>query len=862
MPNEVVKRDGRVMAYDSVRIRNAILGAADSVGFKEKVLGEVDGYVLEIEESLSERPSVEEIQDVVESVLVKHNLYRTAKAYMVYRYQHQLMRKSSDLLKQAETDLVDSYLDRSDWKVLENSNMMFSLQGLNIFITDKVVSSYWLNRIYSPVVREAHVVGDLHIHDAGSLAPYCMGWSLDDLLTVGFRGGTEKVQSKPAKHFDTALMHIVNFLYTLQGESAGAQAFSNFDTLLAPFLRYDGISNDRRKVKQLLQKFLFNMNVPTRVGYQTPFTNLTLDFTVPKVYENDAVVIGGKLQDRAYGDFQDEVTLIDSVFYELMTEADAIERPFTFPIPTVNITKDFEWDAVPELWESTSKYGISYFSNFLNSDMSPDDVRSMCMPKGEKVFDGNGLLKDIDQFVVGDEMLSWTLGEFRKSKVSRVTTRKVKISDLRFVSPGLNGTLRATFDHPVLTPSGWKPLGEVNKCTFIEGYVRTSLHNIFGAKREVQSHKALAKILPNLRVKSFSKVTEKHLKEKVGTDYENGLVTVYNVECEPHHNYLHSSGLILHNCCRLRLDNTELRKRGGGLFGSNPLTGSLGVVSLNMPRAGFYTKTEDHFLEVIDDLMNIAKQSLIVKRKTLERLIEQDLFPYSKYYLRSVKERFGQYLANHFSTIGLVGMNEALESLLGDDIGSKEGIDFAEKVLIFMRRKLLKFQEETGNLWNLEASPAEGASYRLALLDRKHLGTRFKGEPYYTNSTQLPANYTDDIFEALELQDPLQAQYTGGTVLHLYLGEGNPDPSTLKVLLGKIFNQFKLPYLTFTPTFSVCSNCGYLPGEYGTCPKCGGYAQFYSRVIGYLRPVVQYHKGKKQEFADRVWFKTSQVDIM
>lgn len=580
--------------------------------------------------------------------------------------------------KDSNINLVDSYLRQLDWKVNENSNMAYSIQGLNNYISSEISKQYWLNKIYPVEIKNAHLNGDIHIHDLNIISVYCVGWDLKDLLTEGFTGVRGKIESAPAKHFRTALGQIVNFMYTMQGEAAGAQAFSNFDTLLAPFISYDNL--DYKQVKQALQEFIFNMNVPTRVGFQTPFTNITMDLTVPSYYAEQPVIIGGELQERTYKEFQKEMDMLNKAFFEVMMEGDNSGRVFTFPIPTYNITKDFDWDNenIEGLWKMSAKYGIPYFSNFINSDMSPEDARSMC--------------------------------------------------------------------------------------------------------------------------------------------------------------------------CRLRIDNRELEYRGGGLFGSNPLTGSVGVVTINLPKIAEISKTKGEFLEKLAQKMEIAKESLEIKRKLLEDLTDKDLYPYTKFYLRDIKARFGVYWKNHFSTIGLIGMNEACLNLLNCDIGTFRGKQFALKVMDFMRAKIVEFQKETGNNYNLEATPAEGTSYRLAKLDKEKY-------PYYTNSTQLPVNYTDDIFEVLDHQDDLQTKYTGGTVVHIYAGERIQSLETMKNLVKKICNNYHLPYFTFSPTFSTCPNHGYVAGEHFTCPECGEQCEVYSRVVGYIRPVQQWNKGKKKEFSDRKEFK-------
>ena len=586
--------------------------------------------------------------------------------------------------KDSSIKLVDDYLNLLDWKVNENSNMSYSIQGLNNYLASEISKNYWLNKIYTPEIKTAHERGDLHIHDLNIVSVYCVGWDLKDLLSEGFTGVKGKVQSAPAKHFRTALGQVVNFMYTMQGEAAGAQAFSNFDTLLAPFIRYDNLTY--KQVKQAIQEFVFNMNVPTRVGFQTPFTNITMDLTVPNYYAEQPVIIGGELQEVTYKEFQPEMDMLNKAFFEVMMEGDHASRVFTFPIPTYNITKDFDWanKELDGLWEMTAKYGIPNFSNFINSDMSPEDARSMC--------------------------------------------------------------------------------------------------------------------------------------------------------------------------CRLRIDNRELEYRGGGLFGSNPLTGSVGVVTINLPKIAETAKDKAEFFTRLSEKMDIARESLEIKRKVLENYTDKNLYPYTKFYLRDVKARFGVYWKNHFSTIGLIGMNEACLNFLQDDIGSFRGKQFAIEVMDFMRNKITQFQKETGNLYNLEATPGEGTSYRLARLDDKKY-------PYYTNSTQLPVNYTDDIFEVLDHQDELQTKYTGGTTIHIYAGERISNTETMKNLVRKICNNYKLPYFTFSPTFSICPEHGYVAGEHYTCPSCGGECEVYSRVVGYIRPITQWNKGKRQEFKDRKTFKFNEESL-
>lgn len=690
MYKSIKKRDGRTAKFDRKKIEKAIekagletgeFDAAQAIELTDKVLG-----VLETRNQ-KRLPSVEDIQDIVEDALIDSKFKKTAKAYIIYRDQHKKLR---EITSNAHVDLIDKYLENLDWKVNENSNMGYSLQGLNNYVSAEITKTYWLDKIYTSKIGQAHKEGDLHIHDLNLLSVYCVGWDLTDLLQEGFTGVAGKVASKPAKHFRSALGQVVNFFYTLQGEAAGAQAFSDFDTLLAPFIRADKLSY--KEVKQAIQEFVFNVNVPTRVGFQTPFTNITLDLECPKHMADNPVIIGGEMQDTTYGEYQEEMNMLNKALLEVLSEGDANGRVFTFPIPTVNITKDFNWDnpVIESLWEASAKYGIPYFSNFINSDMDPEDARSMC--------------------------------------------------------------------------------------------------------------------------------------------------------------------------CRLRIDNRQLEYRGGGLFGSNPMTGSVGVVTINLPRLALKSKNEKEFFKGLAELMDMAKDSLETKRKVLERLTDANLYPYTKFYLRNIKQRFNQYWKNHFSTIGLIGTNEAALNLLGIDIGTEKGKAFAEKTLDFMRDRLVEYQKETGNNYNLEATPAEGTTYRLAQLDkasfpdRAHFANGIGAEvkcPFYTNSSHLPVNYTDDLFELMDLQDNLQTKYTGGTVIHFFLGERMDDPQTLKKLVKTICENYKLPYFTFSPSFSICKNHGYIVGEHPECPKCGETTEVYSRVVGFLRPVSQWNKGKQAEFEMR-----------
>lgn len=654
MERYVRKRDGSIVEYDRIRIEKAIEKASSAC----EAIIPVEDIAKEIEIALHRSffkkgsiPSVEEIQDIVERTLMEKGYVAVAKAYIIYRQKRSEARDLKSTLEEAE-NLIENYLTKWDWRVQENSNMNYSLQGMNFYISSSITARYWLNRIYPEDIKRAHDESDLHIHDLGLLAPYCVGWNLEDILKKGFGGVSGKITSKPPKRLRTALGQAVNFFYTLQGETAGAQAFSNFDTYLAPFIRYDNLN--REQVKQTLQEFLFNCNVPTRVGFQTPFSNITLDLKVPDYMKEKNIIIGGKEMSEKYKDFQKEMDIFNDVLAELYLEGDGIGRIFTFPIPTINITKDFEWDnpVFKNIWKMTGKYGIPYFGNYVNSDMKPEDITSMC--------------------------------------------------------------------------------------------------------------------------------------------------------------------------CRLSINKKELKRRSGSLFGAGVQTGSVGVVTINIPRIAYMSHSESEFFDRLKHLMILAKFSLEIKRKIVEDLTEKDLYPYSKIYLENVKQTTGKYWSNHFSTIGIVGMNEACMNFLGLPISSKEGREWTKKVLNWMREEILEFQRETGNLYNLEATPAEGVSYRFAKKDREKFTSIYTqgtfDAPYYTNSVHLPVNEEHDIFELLELQDDLQVLFTGGTVVHLFLGEEIEDWKIVRELVKKVVTRFKLPYFSITPTFSICPVHGYLKGKHEFCP--------------------------------------------
>ena len=689
MYTQILKRDGRIEPFEKIKITKAIFKAAIACGGEdEELAGALTDEVIALAEKKygDKIPDVEGIQDIVEKVLIENGHARTAKAFILYREKRRSAREINALIG-ATIDMFGDYLGDKDWGIKENANMQKSVNGLNNYVRETFTKKYWLHEVYPDDVRQAHENGDAHIHDLGFFGPYCAGWDLHQLLTDGFGGVEGKVESKPAKHLRSFLGQIVNSTFTTQGETAGAQAWSSFDTYCAPFVYYDNMTFNQ--VKQCLQEFIFNINVPTRVGFQCPFSNLTFDIKVPNTLKDQLVVVGGEQTDKTYGDMQEQMDLFNRAFCAVMLEGDAKGRVFTFPIPTINITKTFDWNSpvVDDFMRITCKYGIPYFANYVNSDLSPDDAVSMC--------------------------------------------------------------------------------------------------------------------------------------------------------------------------CRLRIDTKELRKRGGGLFGSNPMTGSIGVYTINLPRIGYLSKTREEFFETLDRIATLGKVSLEIKRKVLEQQTERGLYPYSSHYLRKIKESTGEYWTNHFNTIGLIGMNEACLNFLGKDIGSEEGLKFAIDVMEYLRILMVEFQEETGHYYNLEATPAEGTSYRLAKSDLAKYPDIIqagKNEPLYTNSTQLPVEYTDDIFECMDLQDELQSLYTGGTVQHLYIGERIEDIEVCKTLIRDVFMKYKMPYISITPTFSICNSHGYIAGEHFECPVCGEDTEVWSRVVGYLRPVKNYNSGKKEEYMLRKKF--------
>ena len=676
----IKKRDGSVVDFTQEKITNAIAKAMRSQGLEDasqaKTVSDIVTFVLEEKFSGYTVPAVEQIQDIVELVLMKRGYHDVAKAYILYRERHKSLREAQRTGLNLER-LVRDYISDHDLKIRENSNEgTTSFSGLNARVSGEVLSNFALSQIYSEKVKRAHQEGDFHIHDLSyPIVGYCAGWSLENLLRRGFGHVPNQVHSAPAKHLETATLHMVNFIGTMQGEFAGAQAFSSVDTLLAPFVRADGLSYDR--VKQDIQKLVYGLNVPSRWGWQTPFSNLTFDWIIPPDLAVKPAIVGGREQDYTYGDLQAEADLINRAFLELMVEGDHQGRVFTFPIPTYNLTPDFDWDSpnAKLLFEATAKYGIPYFQNYIGTNMNPGDIRAMC--------------------------------------------------------------------------------------------------------------------------------------------------------------------------CRLNLDQRELMRRPGNIWGPGDSTGSIGVVTINFNRIGYTSKTADEFKARLRELMDLAKESLEAKREIVNNMLGRGIMPYTKVYLG--------HFHNHFSTIGVCGMHEACLNLLGRGVGTPEGRAFALDILEFMRGALREYQEETGNLYNLEATPAESTSYRLARLDKEKFprvvtsGT--EKHPYLTNSTQLNVDATRDVFEALGHQEAIQALYTGGTIFHTFLPEAI-DPETCRKLVQKI-SRTKIPYFSITPTFSVCENHGYLKGQHPSCPDCGTETEVFSRIVGYLRPVRTWNDGKQQEFKDR-----------
>jgi len=681
---KIKKRDGRIVPFNQKKITKAIFNAAKAVGGKDRATAEkLSDEVVDI---LNKRyddkhiPNVEDVQDIVEKTLIENGHAKTAKAYILYREQHKKIRTTKTTFIDVQ-NTIGNYLNREDWKVKENSNEAFSFSGLIQYAAGAVMRNYNLNEMYGGSISDAHKKGYMHIHDlTQGVIGYCAGWSLKNLIIMGFGGVPNKVDCKPAKHMNTLVHQMVNYIGCLQMEFAGAQAFSSVDTLLAPFIKADKMTP--KQVKQCMQQLVFSLNIPSRWGCQYPFSNLTFDWTVPEDMKDEKAIVGGKEQNFTYGDCQKEMDILNKAFLEVMLEGDAKGRVFTFPIPTYNLTKDFNWDGENSklLFELTAKYGLPYFQNYIGSSLDPSSIRAMC--------------------------------------------------------------------------------------------------------------------------------------------------------------------------CRLNLDQNELMNRPGSMWGPGDSTGSIGVVTLNMNRLGYEANNKEEFFEKLEYYMTLAKDSLEIKREVVEKNLQNNLMPFTKRFLGTFE--------NHFSTIGLCGMHECCLNLLGKGIETEEGKNFAIETMMFMRDKIKDFQKETGNLYNLEASPAESASYRLAKLDKEmypNIITSGEDEPYLTNSTQLPVDYTDNAIEAIEHQNELQPLYTGGTMFHTFLGEKMSDGEACKNLVKKIAENTKMPYFSITPTFSVCPKHGYIKGEHFECPECGSKCEVYSRIVGYFRPVQNWNKGKTEEYRHRLVFK-------
>lgn len=1121
----IMKRDGSVVAFDRQRIENAMYAAARAVGngvgraWAETLSWAAVAILNERVNGSGRVPHVEEIQDIVEEVLVKSGNPKVAKAYILYRQQRAEARATERMLLDSEK-LVEDYLQRADWRVNENSNMNYSLQGLNFYLASSIAARYWLHRIYPPEVQHAHIDGDMHLHDLGMLSVYCCGWDLMDLLEQGFGGVSAKIESLPPKHLRTALGQLVNFFYTLQGESAGAVAVSNFDTLLAPFVRYDGL--DYTQTKQAVQEFVFNINVPTRVGFQTPFTNVTMDLVCPSTLANEPVLIGGEMQDATYGEFQPEMDMINRAFAEVMLAGDARGRVFTFPIPTYNISTDFDWDNpnLEPIWAMTARYGTPYFclekntpvllgdytaapiktvrvgDHLIDEHGRPTTVTAVYSRKSDKIvhitlqngvvisatpthkFPTNNGLKEAAFLSLNDQLIrsvpaTVTFGatnitlnyreleelfdifvldaDLKATQVlpqdltpaqpvimrskpfpqtaprlvfarpeSRYDTNSQKINLPESMSPELCRLLgylvgdgyyakkdstvtfvsmneallqdyqailtRLGVNHH-LAQAGHSAVAKEVQCHSVElrqflmelglqrviardkivphiiyqcpeeqvvnfirglfdtdgsvdgkrrvvfyassserlayqvqglllrlgiashlskkggaykvtitgdnvaiyaskiGFTHTEKAQRLTRHGEVTGRKTLGDVLLSTPAQVQQLITTGHVPPSyrysdgyqgyyrvpraalksvfpgelpivgdyvvqkssattqaetiVGLQTEIGEFDVVDVTVDsPTHLFTLYGGILSHNsnfinsdmspedarsmCCRLRLDNRELRKRTGGLFAAAPLTGSVGVVTLNLARQGYLARDEGDFQARVEHLMEIGRTSLEIKRKMLETFTERGLYPYSYYFLRNVKASTGKFWSNHFSTIGLNGMHEACLNLLGVGIEHPDGRAFAIRTLEFMRTVLQRFQEETGHLYNLEATPAEGATYRLARTDKeRYPDLRASGSeaaPYYTNSTHLPVDFSDDLFEVLDHQDDLQTLYTGGTVLHIFLGEQLDDWRQARQLVRSVAENYRLPYYTLTPTFSICPVHGYIPGNHPYCP--------------------------------------------
>ena len=1004
IPTKIKKRDGRVVSFKLPKITTAVFKAGRATGeFGKREAARLSDLVVdEIVDSgfNGDLIAVEQVQDMVEEILMREGHFKTAKAYVLYRELH---RRARDLDALVDVNkLIGGYLDRLDWRVRENANMTYSLQGLNIHVSTAVSSKYWLNQLYGPEAKEAHESGDLHIHDLYLLAPYCCGWELRDFLLRGFGGVPGKIESKPPKHFKVALGQLVNFLYTLQGEAAGAEAVSNFDTLLAPFIRYDNL--DYREVRQSMQEFLFNINVPTRVGFQcvsedteilTPkgwrrygevkrgsaiktynlesgeIENQKVKSVFRKKYKGEMYRLQNRIQDQLISPGHRVVRRkfnSDRVVLEPIEQVVKLKSPFIVPIAGENKNKNagisdeqiklMAWIISEGTIERPTKYRCCYrvsiyqskiknrknydeivrllkhfkleYSTYksaslgedvdrlrLNAESSrkihrwfgtrenvhfiPSHLLNMSErqsrlfletylkadgSEGHKISTTELELVDSLQIIIVNSGYGFTVLKRRptigkkdiyvlriirhkETYISRV--EKVNYEGVIWCPNTKNGTIIARRNGKVFI-TGNTPFTNVTLDLKVPDYMSDE-PVIIGGKPQNKTYSDFQKEMDMFN-KAFAEVMlEGDAKGRVFTFpiptynvtpdlFENNgnLDAVWEMTAKygiPYFaNFINSEMKpedARSMCCRLRLDNRELRKRGGGYFGASPLTGSIGVVTINLPRIGHLSKSKEEFFERLEDLMGIARRSLIAKRKVLEKFTEGGLYPYSRVLLSGIKKGFGRYWYNHFSTIGIIGGNEACLNFLGKDIATPEGQKFMVGVLDFMNERLRDFQAEDDQMYNLEATPAEGTSYRLAKMDKEKYPEI--AVPYYTNSTQLSVDLTENVFEALDLQDELQCKYTGGTVFHSFLGERLPNGEAVKNLVRKIAENYRLPYFTLTPTFSICMEHGYIAGEHPKCPQCGKECEVYSRVVGYLRPVNQWNAGKQVEFEERKEFR-------
>lgn len=834
----VIKRTGERVDFNLNKIIKAMEAASvessTSIDYDIVVSSIISGVLGNYSSTISDPaniiPDIEIIQD--QTIKSLERLYpNVAKKFNDYREERRVFREKNI---DSTIKLIDGYIDNEDWKIKENSNTSYSFQGLNNLICNDAMKTYWLHKIYDKDIRNAHESGDLHVHDLGSLASYCVGWSLEDLLLRGFNGLKDKVASGPAKHFDTALGQIFNFIYSTQGETAGAQALSSVDTYLAPFIRYDNLTY--KEVKQDMQKWLHNMNTSTRVGFQAVFSNVTLDLECPKGMKDKPAIIGGEYIDNTYGEYQEEMDLFNKAFCECMVQGDYEGKVFNFPIPTYNITKEFNWDNENHnpIWEMTGKYGIPYFTNYINSDLDPEDARSMCPIHPDE---------EVDVLIDGTLYNAITIGALAelKDKVPN-TELKVKDQDNNWQVADLN-TFNVTKMFKITFANGISVrLDGVHQQPIVkdDNVVSVSVNKLKVGDKTLFINKESASIY-------YVKI--KHIDE---IPYE-GKVHCFELYNEMRLFQL-SSGLITYNC-RLRLDLTELNHRGGGLFGSGSLTGSIGVVTLNLPRIGYLAENKREYFELLDEKLYLAKRSLEEKRKFIEKMTEQGLYPYCKVYLSAIKEARGGYWTNHFSTIGILGMHESCLNFLGKGIYDKEGKDFTLLVQDHIRNKLIEFQAETGHMYNFEATPGEGLAYRFFKLDKIRYDMKLSrpDAEYYTNSTNLPVGYTENLFEALEHQNDLQKMYTGGTVFHGFIPEPIEDKEVVKQIIKGALSNSEVPYVSLTPTFSICPRHGYLPGEFFNCTHegCTRDCEVYTRVVGYYSPVNNWNKGKRCEFGHR-----------